>query len=41
MGSEELDRNGAEVVQDIDLGGVGEPMFGQDARPEAKAGVVA
>lgn len=41
VGSEEFDRNGAEVVQDIDLGGVGESMFGQDARPEAKAGVVA
>lgn len=39
--AKKLDGDGAEVVQDIDLGCVRVSMFSEDSGPEVKAGVVA
>jgi len=41
VGAKEFDGDGAKVVEDVDLGGVGQRMFGQDSGPEAEAGVMA
>ena len=41
VGTEEFDGNGAKVVKDIDLWGVGHFMFGQNSGPEAEPGVMA
>ena len=40
VGAEEFDGNGAKVVKDIDLWGVGHFMFGQNSGPEAEPGVM-
>jgi hypothetical protein len=41
VGPEELDGNGAKVVKDVDLWGVGHFMFGQNSGPEAEPSVMA
>jgi len=39
--AKKFDGDGAEVMEDIDLGCLGISMFSQDSRPEVEAGVVA
>jgi hypothetical protein len=41
VGAKEFDGDGAKVVKDVDLWGVGHFMFGQNSGPEAEAGVMA